>query len=128
MDARPSYEVDDQLFFFGLEILFSKNSHHIVVTSRLICFANQLTGFYMIRVFTDSRFRADYKYKQINSVTVISDAVIQRLSQIIQKNSQIISVQCQESCGLSLWMFLLEFFRIFSPFEKAPIYKSMTFF
>ena len=30
---------------------FSKNSHHIE-NSRLICNSNQLTGFYMIRVFT----------------------------------------------------------------------------
>ena len=31
---------------------FSKNSHHIE-NSRLICNLNQLTGFYMIRVFTE---------------------------------------------------------------------------
>ena len=128
MDARPSYEVDDQLFFFGLEILFSKNSHHIVVTSRLICFANQLTGFYMIRVFTDSRFRADYKYKQINSVTVISDAVIQRLSQIIQKNSQIIF----SPMSGKLWPFLMDVFvgifqNFFSFWESTDLQKYDLF-
>ena len=37
------------------EIPFSKNSYHIK-TSRLICSANQLTGFYMIRVFTETYF------------------------------------------------------------------------
>ena len=106
MDSRTAYEVDDQTFFrFCFEITFNKNSYHIE-TSRLICFVNQWTSFYMIRVFTDSRFRADYKYKQINSVTVISDAVIQRLSQIIQKNSQIIF----SPMSGKLWPFLMDVF------------------
>ena len=39
----------------------------------------------MMRIFNDSRFRADRKYKQINYVTVISEAVIQRISEVIQK-------------------------------------------
>ena len=42
----------------------------------------------MLRVFTGSRFRAYCKYKQINYVTVILEAVIQMLSEIIQKSSQ----------------------------------------
>ena len=63
MGPRTAYEVDDQTFFwFCLEIPFNKNPYHIE-TSRLMCFANQLTGFCMIRVLTDSRFRADYKCK-----------------------------------------------------------------
>ena len=37
------------------EIPFSKNSHHIE-TSQLMCNTYQLTGFYMIRVFTDRYF------------------------------------------------------------------------
>ena len=40
-------------------IPFSKNSCHIE-TSQLICKANQLFGFYMIQVFTERHFRADY--------------------------------------------------------------------
>ena len=42
------------------KIPFSKNLHHIE-TSQLICSSNQLTGFYMIRVFTERCFTADYK-------------------------------------------------------------------
>ena len=85
MDSRTAYEGDDQIFFgFCLEIAFKKISY-LIETSRLICFAKQLTGFYMMRIFNDSRFRAGRKYKQINSVTVISEAFIQRISEVIQK-------------------------------------------
>ena len=99
IDSRTAYEVDDQTFFrFCFEITFNENSYHIE-TSRLICFVNQWTSSYMIRVFNDSRFRADYKYKQINYVTVISEAVIQRLSEIIQKNSQKMSVKFSVQCS-----------------------------
>ena len=38
-----------------LDIPFSKNSHHIE-TSQLMCNAYQLTGFYMIQVFTGRSF------------------------------------------------------------------------
>ena len=40
------------------KISFSKNSYHIE-TSQLICLANQSTGFYMIRVFTERYFQID---------------------------------------------------------------------
>ena len=42
------------------EILFSKNSHHIE-SSQLTCEMLQLTGFYMIQVFSESCFWTDYK-------------------------------------------------------------------
>ena len=42
------------------EIPFSKNAHH-TETSELICFANQLTGFYMTRVLTERYFRTDFR-------------------------------------------------------------------
>ena len=41
------------------EIPFSKNSYHIE-TSQLTCKALQLTGFYMIRVFSEKYFRRDF--------------------------------------------------------------------
>ena len=44
------------------KIPFCKTSHHIE-TSQLICFANQLTGFYMTQVFTEGYFRTNYKTK-----------------------------------------------------------------
>ena len=37
------------------EIPFSKNSYHIE-TSQLVCKTTQLTGFYMIQVFTERCF------------------------------------------------------------------------
>ena len=42
-----------------LEIPFSKNSYH-VEPSPLICKANQLIGFYMIRAFTETYIQIDY--------------------------------------------------------------------
>ena len=42
------------------EMPFSKNSYHIE-TSQLICKALQLTGFYIIRVFSEKCFRTDFK-------------------------------------------------------------------
>ena len=42
------------------EIPFNKNPCH-TETSQPICFANQLTGFYTIRVFTERYFRADFR-------------------------------------------------------------------
>ena len=44
------------------EIPLSKNSYHME-TSQLICFANRLTGFYMIEVFTKRYFRTDINRK-----------------------------------------------------------------
>ena len=44
------------------EIPFSENSYHME-TSRLICFANRMTGFYMIQVFTKRYFRVDINSK-----------------------------------------------------------------
>ena len=43
------------------ETPFSKNSYYIE-TSQLIWVANQLTGFYMMRVFTARCFRTDYSF------------------------------------------------------------------
>ena len=43
-----------------LEILFSKNSYHIE-THQLTSKALQLTGFYVIRVFSERCFPKDYK-------------------------------------------------------------------
>ena len=40
------------------EIPFTKNLYHIE-TIQLICFANQLTGFYMIQGFTEGYFRIE---------------------------------------------------------------------
>ena len=42
------------------EMLFSKNSNYIE-TNKLIYFANQLTGFYMIQVFTEEYFQTGSK-------------------------------------------------------------------
>ena len=42
-----------------LEISFSKNVYHIE-TSQLICFVNQLTGFYMMQGFTERYFQTGY--------------------------------------------------------------------
>ena len=44
---------------------FCKNSYRIE-TSRLICVANQLTGFCKIRVFTEGSFRIVYATSGIN--------------------------------------------------------------
>ena len=44
-----------------MEIPFSKNSYHIE-TNQLICFMLQLTGFYMIRGFTERYFLTNYSY------------------------------------------------------------------
>ena len=44
------------------EMPFTKNSDHME-TSQLICFANRLTGFYMIEVFTKRYFRTDINRK-----------------------------------------------------------------
>ena len=43
-----------------LEIPFSKKSYHIEI-SQLIWETLQLTGFYMMRVFSESWFRMDFK-------------------------------------------------------------------
>ena len=46
-------------------MLFSKILYHIE-TSQLIYYANQLTGFYMARVFTESYFQIDYtKFRKL---------------------------------------------------------------
>ena len=46
---------------FCSEIPFSKKLYHIE-TSPLICYANQLSGCYMIRGFTERYFQIDYKW------------------------------------------------------------------
>ena len=42
-------------------ILFTKNLYH-VETSEFIYFANQLSDFYILRIFTERYFGTDYSY------------------------------------------------------------------
>lgn len=49
------------LFIFCSEIPFGKISHHLE-TSQMIFMSNQLTGFYVIRVFDGRYFRIDYEF------------------------------------------------------------------
>ena len=42
------------------KVLFSKNPHH-TETIQVICLANQLTGFFTIRVLTEKYSRTDLK-------------------------------------------------------------------
>ena len=52
------------------ETRFTKNSYHIE-TSKLQRFANQLTGFYMIRDFTERYFLTDYNFIFSLNVVII---------------------------------------------------------
>ena len=47
------------------EIPLSKNSYHME-TSQLICFANQLTGYYMIQGSTKRYFYTEYNFTILN--------------------------------------------------------------
>ena len=42
-------------------ILFTKNLYHIE-TNQFICIADQLSGFYILRLFTERYFGTDYSY------------------------------------------------------------------
>ena len=79
-----------------------------IIQKPVDCFANQLNGFYMLQYFTDSRFRAYCKQKQRNYVTVISEAVIQMLSEIIQKSSQKMENSQEKVCCRYLYQNLLK--------------------
>ena len=51
------------------EIPFSKNSYH-VDNSQSTCFANQLTGYYMIEGSTEIYFLTDYNSTIMNLMTM----------------------------------------------------------
>ena len=73
-----------------MEIPFSKNSYHIE-TNQLICFTHQLTGFYMIRGFTERYFLTDYSYileKHFHLINT-SDYFFKPLSTIFCVNSSV---------------------------------------
>ena len=57
IDFLFSSEKITVIIFLG--ILFTKNLYHIE-TSQFICIANKLSGFYILRVFTERYFGTDY--------------------------------------------------------------------
>ena len=64
-------------------IPFSKNLYH-VKTSKFICFANLVTGFYMMRVFAERYFRTKY----LNAEAVAQMCSVKKVFLEISQNSQ----------------------------------------
>ena len=57
----PTFKSEGTIF--SSEIRFSQKHSHHIETSQLIRLANQLTGFYMIRVITERHFLTDATLK-----------------------------------------------------------------
>ena len=65
------YNIHCGRIIFCLEIFFSRAPYHIEA-NQLVCKANQLTGFYLIWVFTERYFRIDYIYSRINVLNLFT--------------------------------------------------------